>query len=358
MNNSHASVRSAGSGLIHKFPWKWWLKDLEQVPKNGLTVFSCFSCGGGSSMGYKLAGYDVIGNCEIDPRVAAVYQANLHPKFPYTMDIREFLKIPDDELPKELFELDVLDGSPPCTSFSTAGDREKAWNTEKVFHEGQTKQRLDDLFFFFIQVAAKLKPRVVVAENVSGLVKGNAKGYVNEIFKAFNEAGYDTQLFLLDAAFMGVPQTRQRCFFIARRKDLKLPALKPAYNEPPICFGDVRTETGYEIRDGKVKRYLKYMKPSDKSVSDILEREIRESALYTNPIYQDHYVATTLAASGMQIRGYDKQRCSDGDIINVSTFPQDYDFSGQNPQYICGMSVPPVMMANVAADIRNQCFEL
>ena len=64
MTNSRANVRSADSGSMksdHRFPWKWNLADLKDVPQNGKTVFSCFSCGGGSSMGYKLAGYDVIG---------------------------------------------------------------------------------------------------------------------------------------------------------------------------------------------------------------------------------------------------------------------------------------------------------
>ena len=98
-------------------------------------------------MGYKLAGYDVIGCCEIDPRVMAVYKANNHPKYPYLMDVRQFVDIPNEELPPELFNLDILDGSPPCSVFSTAGDREKAWNKEKVFREGQAKQKLDDLFF-------------------------------------------------------------------------------------------------------------------------------------------------------------------------------------------------------------------
>lgn len=357
MNNSSASARSAGSDSTHRFPWKWWLKDLEQVPKNGLTVFSCFSCGGGSSMGYKLAGYDVIGNCEIDPKVAAVYQANLHPKYPYLMDVRDFLKIPNEELPKELFSLDVLDGSPPCTSFSMAGDREKAWNTEKVFKEGQAKQKLDDLFFHFIAIAKKLQPKVVIAENVAGLVRGNAKGYVNEIFKAFDEAGYNTQLFLLDAARMGVPQARQRCFFVARHKELGMPEVKLDFHEKPITFGEVRTEKGRELRDGKVKRYLKYMQPTDKAVSDILERVIGESALYGTQISQDHYVATTLTSSSLSIRGCDGQSYSDGDHVNVQTFPQDYDFGGQNVRYICGMSVPPVMMAQVATQVKEQILD-
>ena len=357
MNSSSASARSAGFDSTHRFPWRWWLKDLQNVPKNGLNVFSCFSCGGGSSMGYKLAGYNVIGNCEIDPRVAKVYEKNLHPKYPFLMDVRDFLNIPNEQLPDELFSLDVLDGSPPCSVYSTAGSREDAWGKEKVFREGQAEQRLDDLFFFFIQIANKLRPKVVIAENVSWLVKGNAKGYVNEIFKAFDEAGYSTQLFLFDSAYMGVPQSRQRCFFIARRKDLNLPKVAMAFNEKPILFGEVRTENGLSLeRDGKVKRYIKYMKPTDRSVSDILEREIGESALFGTQISQDHYVASTLTSSSMSIRGCDGLKYSDGDHVNVQTFPQDYDFLDQPVRYICGMSVPPVMMAQVASQVAQQMF--
>ena len=51
--------------------YEWNLKDLKQVSKNNYNVFSCFSCGGGSTMGYKLAGYNVIGNCEIDKKINA-----------------------------------------------------------------------------------------------------------------------------------------------------------------------------------------------------------------------------------------------------------------------------------------------
>ena len=103
----------------------------------------------------------------------------------------DFLK---EDLPEELYALDILDGSPPCSVFSTAGEREAGWNKEKVFREGQAKQKLDDLFFHFIAIAKRLQPKVVVAENVSGLIKGNAKGYVNEIFKAFREAGSSRQM--------------------------------------------------------------------------------------------------------------------------------------------------------------------
>ena len=218
MKNSNMNVRNVVSGSTD-FPWKWNMEDINSRPKNGCTVFSCFSCGGGSSMGYKLAGYTVVGNCEIDPEMMKLYQTNNHPEHSYLMDIRKFVEIPDEEIPEALKNLDVLDGSPPCSVFSMAGSRGDGWNVEKTFREGQAKQRLDDLFFHFIKVAKKLKPKVVIAENVKGLITGNAKGWVNRIIKDFDEAGYEVQIFLFNASRMGVPQKRERVFFIAHRKD-------------------------------------------------------------------------------------------------------------------------------------------
>ena len=356
MTNLNANVRAAASSSTaeHRFPWKWYLSDLAKVQKNGLTVFSCFSCGGGSSMGYKLAGYDVIGNVEIDPRVMEVYRKNNHPKYPYLMDVRDFLKIPDADLPEELFHLDILDGSPPCSVFSTAGEREKGWNKEKVFREGQAKQKLDDLFFYFIQIAEKLKPRVVIAENVSGLLKGNAKGYVNEIFKTFDAAGYKTQLFLLNAAFMGVPQKRERCFFIAQRKDQNFPKLKLQFDEKPIVFGEVRNDHGIDVSHTLHGQLLKHRIKEDQDIGDISKRIRGKETGFTNKINHDNEVAKTLISGGSFYRDYDGCAMSDLDCISVQTFPQDYDFDNQSVQYICGMSVPPVMMAQVSAEVYNQ----
>lgn len=357
MVSSNANARAVDSSSTHKFPWKWYLSDLANIKKNGLTVFSCFSCGGGSSMGYKLAGYDVIGNVEIDPRVMKVYQANNHPRFPYLMDVREFLKIPDAELPKELFHLDILDGSPPCSVFSTAGEREKGWNKEKVFREGQARQKLDDLFFYFISIAQKLQPHVVIAENVSGLLKGNAKGYVNEIFKAFDAAGYKAQLFLLNAAFMGVPQKRERCFFVAQRKDQAFPKLVLNFREKPILFGEVRSEHGKQFRkDGIYSELLKSRIKSDRCIADIYKRVKGKDIGYNDCINHDDIVASTLVSTGMNLRYCDGLSFSEADYRAIQTFPQDYDFCDQTAQYICGMSVPPVMMAQVATAVYEQWF--
>ena len=104
--------------------WKWYKSDLKRVKKNHLKVFSTFSCGGGSSYGYKLAGYDLLGNVEIDDKINSMYVKNHRPKYNYHMDIRDFNKL--KILPRELYNLDILDGSPPCSTFSMAGIRKFA----------------------------------------------------------------------------------------------------------------------------------------------------------------------------------------------------------------------------------------
>ena len=217
----------------HKFPYKWYLKD-GYPPKNGLKVFGTFICGGGSTMGYKLAGFEHLGGVEIDPPIADVYKTNHNPKYLFIEDIREFAKRTD--FPEDLYNLDILDGSPPCSSFSMAGNREKDWGKTKVFREGQAEQRLDDLFFDYIALAKKLQPKVVIAENVKGLIQGNAQAYVHRIKKEFEAAGYKVQLFLLNAASMGVPQKRERVFFICQRNDLNLPKLNLEFSEEAIVY--------------------------------------------------------------------------------------------------------------------------
>lgn len=331
------------------YSWKWYLRDLKN--DKDVNVFSCFSCGGGSSMGYKRAGFNVLGNVEIDPSIIEVYRENLKPRYSYNMDLRDFNQ--KDDLPKELYELDILDGSPPCSTFSMAGQREKNWSKEKVFREGQKKQVLDDLFFIFLDTVQKLKPKIVIAENVTGLLVGNAKGYVNEIIKRFKEMGYEVQMFRLNAALMNVPQKRERVFFIANNQ--KFSPLQLSFNGKPIKFGEVRSSHGRPfVKPGKLAEYLEHMRPTDRNVKDIKKRLCGKESNFNNVIFQDHYVASTLTASGTALRGCDKTNISMEDARNVSTFPQDYNFKNQSAQYICGMSVPPNMMANIATEIYKQ----
>lgn len=337
--------------VVSSFSWKWYLKEL-QLPDKPVKVFSTFACGGGGTMGYKRAGFNVLGNVEIDKTINAMYVKNFHPKYNYNMDLRDFNEI--SELPEELYNLDILDGSPPCSTFSVAGQREKSWGIEKQFREGQKKQRLDNLFFVFLETVKKLKPKVVIAENVMGLIKGNAKGYVHEILKKFNELGYEVQLFQLNSATMEVPQKRNRVFFIANNQHY--PKIQMNFNYPAILFGKVRTTEGKAFlnKNAKYKKLLEIARPVDKCIEDIRERMNFTHGGFNNMIVSDNEVCPCLTSSACYFRLYDRKYLSDSDFVNVQTFPQDYDFCGNNVQYVCGMSVPPVMMAHIATQVWEQ----
>ena len=346
----------------HRFLYNWTLKDAVFTKDKG-KVFSCFACGGGSTMGYKLAGFDVLGCNEIDPKMIEVYKANHNPKYAYLEPIQTF-KLRTD-LPDELYNLDILDGSPPCSSFSMAGNREKDWGKEKVFREGQAEQVLDTLFFDFIELAEKLQPKIVLAENVKGLLLGDAKQYVRKIYTEFDKAGYYVQHWLLDASKMGVPQRRERVFFIALRKDLaapfmfqkdmftEVPKLELEFNEKEIPYREI------EDKNAEI--------PNVKDIFSQLWHKTKPGCNFGDAHPKGHYfgeykqhpknVCNTLLAntSGALLWHYNILRpLNDYEYKLIGTYPQDYNFQSNKPKYLIGMSVPPVMTAQIATEIYNQ----
>ena len=349
---------------MHKFKYNWNLKEAVFTKDKG-KVFSCFACGGGSTMGYKLAGFDVIGHNDIDKKMIEVYKENHKPKFSFLESITTFAKRKD--FPAELYNLDILDGSPPCSSFSMAGNREKDWGKEKVFREGQAEQVLDTLFFDFIDLAKELRPKVVVAENVKGLLMGEAKAYVRKIYIEFDKAGYYCQHFLLDASKMGVPQRRERVFFICLRKDLakpflhyadmftEIPKIKMVFNEKEIIFDEIidykdNLET-LSLLDGKLwdKR-----KPGDTDLSDISLRERNILSRFNAKFLYKNKIANTITA-GEQCVLFDKKRNRNKiELLKCGSFPNDYNFLKLKTEYLIGMSVPPIMTAQIASNIYDQ----
>jgi DNA (cytosine-5)-methyltransferase 1 len=333
---------------IESTDWKWTMANDYPKGKNGLKVFSCFACGGGSTMGYKLAGCEVIGCCEIDPKMNEVYVKNHHPKHNFLMDIRKFNEIPNVELPPELFDLDILDGSPPCTTFSMAGDREDSWGKKKKFREGQAEQTLDDLSFVFIETVAKLKPRCVIMENVEGLIKGEAWSYVQKIYKQLHDIGYSVKHWLLKGQNMGVPQTRHRVFFIALRNDVDfdLERLDMSFNYKSIPFGIVKEGEGGNPSE-KAGQLLKIATVEDKSLGDIVARTENRTSMFNIAVVWDEDICPTIHNHGFY-RGNDKVKFSIEDYRNAQTFPRDYQFDSiAQAAYICGMSVPPIMIKRI-----------
>ena len=343
----------------HRFPFRWNIADgypAKGIEAHNSTVFGTFICGGGSSMGYKLAGFHHLGGVELDPKVAETYKLNHHPELLYNEDIRDFNK--REDLPPELYTLDLLDGSPPCSTFSTAGSRDKAWGKEKHFTEGQKLQTLDDLVFIYCNTILKLKPKCFLLENVSGIIKGNAKSYSRRIVEYLTSNGYDVQVFCLNAATMGVPQARERVFFIGHRKEFRLPKLVLNFNEEPIVFGEVYDKDGHHepMTDYMLSLWEK-RKYGDKDMSDIKLRTEGKTSLFSHGFLYLNRIAPTITSTNREKHTsffWKPEYINDTEISLCSTFPQDYQSPYKEIGWLCGMSVPPVMTAQIAYQIYKQ----
>lgn len=222
------------------------MAEIRAVPWNGYKVASTFAGGGGSCTGYEMAGFRVAWANEFVPAAQETYRAN-HPET--VLDGRDIKVVrPEDVLAAlgiKAGDLDILDGSPPCQAFSTAGKREKGWGKAKRYEHG-AEQCNETLFFEFARLLAGLRPKVFVAENVKGLTIGAAKERMlgdaqldmlnpqdDTIYHALCDAGYIVRWRVLDAKDHGVPQTRNRVIFVGLRRDLaEMSGLEPTFPPP------------------------------------------------------------------------------------------------------------------------------
>ena len=212
------------------------MDEIGAIPWNGYSVVSTFSGCGGSCLGFEMAGFKVVWANEFIPAAQEVYRLNHPGTCLNTEDIREVT--PESILGATglgVGELDVMEGSPPCASFSLAGKREEHWGQVKPYSD--TKQRTDDLFWEYIRLVNGLQPKVFVAENVAGLVRGVSKGYFKQILSGFKKCGYTVRCQVLDAQWLGVPQARKRVIFMGVREDL---GLDPVFPKPLPYYYSVR----------------------------------------------------------------------------------------------------------------------
>jgi DNA (cytosine-5)-methyltransferase 1 len=341
-----------------KNKYAWLLSDLENVDKNNFTVFSTFAGGGGSSMGYKRAGFNVIGANDIDPQMRRHYEKNLKPKIFIEAPIKDMLNM---DLPKELYNLDILDGSPPCSSFSMAGIREESWGKEKHFREGQAVQVLDDLFFDFLDLAEILKPKVIVLENVKGMLLGNAKGYLKLVFRRLENLGYLPQIFLLNAAFCNVPQKRERVFICAVQKNIstkkivletnkKELTIKEAFTDLPI----VEDPSYYLDKSGLSYKYWLKTDPGN-SLKQGLQHYFPEKQGWFGVMKQNpEQPASTIISGSATYHWSEPRKLTPIELKRIGSFPDDYFFeSGAIAKYLIGMSVPPKMTELVSKAVLN-----
>ena len=356
------------------------------------TVISTFAGGGGSSTGYRLAGGKILAINEFVEEARNTYRDN-YPTTPIMDgDIKElkgedFLKLTG----LKEGELDLLDGSPPCSAFSMCGTlaREGTVHSDgfgktKQYSDGKTVTNIEDLFFEFLRVADVIRPKTIIAENVEGLTVGEAKQYFNKIQNTFEDIGYQVVAKVHDCSQFGVPQRRRRVFFMGVRNDimdtvgLNFMTLSSLFPEPN---NSITTLQG--AFDG-----LEY----DKEEVDMLTTKWKETAYYKqtcvlmprNPekvitgtdyhpkgwhfnlkIASEFQPSPTITAMGATEKTAgvchwnDDRKFTLGELKRVTSLPDDFKLTGKWAQKSerCGRMVPSLMMKSLAESMYNKVIK-
>lgn len=285
--------------------------------KNKLTVISTFTGCGGSSLGYKWAGFEELLAIDFDKNAVETFRLNF-PEVPIwqrdicsvtAQEILEFCNI-------KVGELDVLDGSPPCQGFSTAGKR-------------KVNDSRNDLFKEYVRLIKDLQPKVFIMENVSGMIKGIMKGKFNEILLTLKSLNYQVKCKLLNTMWYEVPQSRERLFFIGVRNDLNK---QPEFPVPMKSYITVR------------------------DILPIIDKHHRgqfdKKKKQTNcPAY-----TITKTSSMRFIKNGIEVKPSISELKKISSFPDEYKFIGkfQEQWARIGNAVMPKQMYHIARCIKEK----
>lgn len=325
-----------------------WKKAIAPREPDAPTVVSTFAGGGGSMTGYLMAGYRDLLAVEWDDNAVATLRANYPDLDIYHGDIA---KLTVDEVLKRTGlqpgELDILDGSPPCQGFSTAG-----------------KRLIDDprnqLFREYVRLLRGLRPKVFVMENVSGMVKGKMKLVFVEILKELKASGYRVSAKLLNAMYFHVPQSRERMIFIGVRDDLGVDPTHPKAEGRPVTVGEAWQTVKQELAP--------YLSPKLASIIPFIPTwgdggDVVNSFFSTKRL-SFAYPSRTLIKGNIGSRACyvhpsENRAITEAEAKRIASFPDDYLFLGGYKKSFerIGNSVPPLFMEAIARHIRQEILE-
>lgn len=342
------------------------MTELKNVPKNGYKVISTFSGCGGSSLGYKLAGYDVKCAVEFIPNAADTYSANFPDTPVIVKDVRD---ITGEDLMNmtgiKKYELDIFDGSPPCCAFSINGSREKGWGKVKKY--SSTEQRVDDLFFEYARLVKDMMPKVFVAENTKGITLGNAKKVLAEVVKALEDIGYNVEYRVLDTSKFGIPQKRERLIVIGVRKDLNMKPVFPKENGKVMttreAIGDLINNGTDQVNHSKREELIERYFHAGCTSADI-KRICAENNLkvYEQSFRRDKWDEPYYTIKQHHTRPYHPvvdRLMSIDEAKRIQTFPDDFKMlhsPTQNWERI-GRAVPPSLMKEISKTIQTEILD-
>jgi DNA (cytosine-5)-methyltransferase 1 len=322
-------------------------------------VVSLFAGGGGSSTGYRMSGGKVLAINEFIPEAVATYQANWKSTKIIDGDIKAVT--PEqilEAIGKKKGELDLLDGSPPCSAFSTVGTRDKGWGKTKKYSDSEQTD-VEDLFFEYIRILRGVMPRVFIAENVAGLAKGVAKGYLNKIIRELGDSGYHVECKILDSKWLGVPQSRTRVIFIGIRNDIYDPKTKgllhPKPNTKMVSLSEAFKGLVFNELDAKetdissyaIHRELVKMKSGEQSSKYF-------QLLKSDPNKVSGCITASSGGSSIAAaRHWDNRAFTVSEVKRIMSIPDDYILTGTYQQKIerLGRMVTPFMYRAVCDNL-------
>ena len=323
-----------------------WQQHLAPRTADAPTVISLFAGCGGSSLGYSMAGYRELLAVEWDDNAVATFALNFPGVPVYHGDIAECsVEHVLERTGLTVGALDVLDGSPPCQGFSTAG-----------------KRILDDprnqLFREFVRLLDGLQPRVFVMENVSGMVKGKMKLVFAECLLELKAAGYRVSARLMNAMYFHVPQSRQRMIFIGVRDDLSAAPSHPIAANRPIAAGEIIGADGY-IFDGFAAGMRQLSKPCP-TIRNGRAFSVKTRSMKINPWMDGPAATLTKTCSDYQVlENGQVRRLTIAEAKMLASYPAAFQMIGSyaNQWARIGNSVPPLFMRAIAGHIRAEILE-
>lgn len=214
-----------------------------------LNVIDLFCGCGGLSLGFKLAGYNIVGGIDFNKEAIETFNTNFENAKGICFDL---FKMDNSEIINtfgELKNIDVIIGGPPCQGFSSANRYKKEEEDDR-----------NKLFFEFVKFVDLADPKAIVIENVRGIVTSNngyAKDRIEEIFKS---RGYKVSQMVLDASIYGVPQKRLRNFFVMTKNvEFDFNTMEKQHN---IITVKEALEELYEFdKSSNVEEYIISIKP-------------------------------------------------------------------------------------------------
>lgn len=351
---STAPARNAGSASPRSYVdvlEEAWQQHLAPCAGDAPTVISLFAGCGGSSLGYSMAGYRELLAVEWDNNAVETFRLNFPDVPVYHGDIT---KLTVEEVLERtglrVGELDVLDGSPPCQGFSTAGKRDMADARNQLFRE-------------YVRLLRGLRPKAFIMENVSGMVKGKMKLIFAEILRELKASGYRVSARLMNAMYFDVPQSRERMIFVGVREDLGVEPSHPRGRTRPYAVWDAWegvTDREPATKTNSLTPKLPYLKMGE-GLGRANARMGRKSqsgnaVKRLHPQRPSNTVSKFIAdGAGGLIYPTEDRYISIQEVKRIGSFPDDFHLIGDNKQQwaLIGNSVPPLFLRAIAAHLRS-----